>query len=84
MAASYWLAQRWRRAIFAGMALTWLDVLAGNLGAGAIIAAFLFFLRDWRLTKAWQAGFFAWLTFIFAMTIFTYRAGCWANTWVCS
>jgi hypothetical protein len=64
--------------------LTWLDVLAGNIGAMLWLAGVVFAYRDWRFNKQWFAGALCWMLILLGGSIFAYRAGCWANTWACS
>lgn len=66
------------------MQLTWLDVLAGNIGGAAFVAMFIFAWTDWRKTRHPVAAVCAWVIFTGAIGLFTWRAGCWASTWVCS
>lgn len=67
-----------------GMQITWLDVLAGNIGAAFLIAGILFAYRDWRTSRHPMAGYCCWALTMLALGIFTYRAGCWSGNWACS
>jgi hypothetical protein len=64
--------------------LTWLDVLAGNIGAAFLIAGILFAWRIWRVERQGFALFCCWVLCLLALSIFTYRAGCWSDSWDCA
>lgn len=66
------------------MQITWLDILAGNIGGAAFVAMFIFLWTDWRKTGEGFAAFCAWLVFVMGMGLFVWRAGCWADKWTCS
>jgi hypothetical protein len=65
------------------MQLTWLDVLAGNIGGALFVGLVIFLMKDWRMTKAWQAGFLAWLLIVAGGGLVAWRAGCWSHAWDC-
>jgi hypothetical protein len=67
-----------------GMQLTWLDVLAGNIGAALWLLAVLHWRRIWLAEKSAGAAFTLFSLCGLGALIFTYRAGCWAGTWACS
>ena len=64
--------------------VTWLDVLAGNLGAFFLIIALLHLRRVWLAERSAGALFCLFTLGGLGLGIFILRAGCWAGTWGCS
>lgn len=59
------------------MQITWLDILAGNIGGAAIVAVIIFAFKTWREERTHGSAVIFAVLLMMAAGLFTMRASYW-------